>query len=394
MDKKLRILIHIGDSYPNESPCAKRMRTFYDQLVKDGHWVTVLAPITAESSTEYKEVIYCSTVKLKRKTPIYRLLNSLVFAIHSFFRSFRIGKVDIVITSSPPPLISVFGWMIAKVKRAKLVYDVRDIWPDVAWEMGSFDANSLCSRVFEWIRDFMLRHADLITAVSPGKVKKLQAYAPNAKIAEVSNGLDEGFLENYENKKLIETYGLEKHSFNCVYVGNLGLAQGLMQLLYIAKRAKEEKYDAGFLLFGSGAEENLLKEYAQMNCLDNVIFPGRLPNAEMYTVLKHSQMCFVSLVNEKLKDSIPTKLYEALGVGCPVLLAAAGDSADVLEDCRLGISVLPNDEEALWNAFVQMYDTLPEIIKNSDHAIKTILEKYSRQKAAVKFEQLLYELVV
>ena len=159
-----------------------------------------------------------------------------------------------------------------------------------------------------------------------------------------------------------------------------------------AKKAKEESLEVQFLLFGSGAEEALLKEFVKENHLDNVIFPGRLPNKEMYTVLKYADMSFISLVNENLKDSIPTKMYEALGVGCPILLAAVGDSVNVLNDCKLGIAVQPNDEEALWNAFYKMYQTLPNIVLHKENAVKTIIEKYSRQKAATKMEKVLKEI--
>lgn len=79
-----------------------------------------------------------------------------------------------VITTTPPALISPFGWLIAKFKHAKLVYDVRDIWPDVAWEMGSFDRRSMYSRIFEFVRNFMLKHSDMITAVSDGKVENCE----------------------------------------------------------------------------------------------------------------------------------------------------------------------------------------------------------------------------
>lgn len=391
--KKLNILIHIGDSYPNESPCAKRMRTLVEQLVKEGHNVIVMAPVTAESDSKIENVVYCSTIKMKKKTTIYRLLNSLVYAINSLLHSFTIGKIDIVITSSPPPLISVFGWMIAKIKGAKLVYDVRDVWPDVAWEIGSFGPESFYSKVFQFIRDFMLKHSDLVTAVSPGKVTKLQAYAPAAHVVEVMNGLDEGFLNNSENSEIVKKYQLREDSFTCVYIGNLGLAQGLKQLMYIAERAKANALPVRFLLFGSGAEEQSLKQYVQEHSLDNVTFPGRLPGTDMYTLLRHAKMSFVSLVNENLKDSIPTKLYEALGAGCPVLLAAVGDSADVLNDCKLGIAVKPNDNEALWETFLTMYEHMPEIEKNRGFATQQVLSKYSRQKAAIIFQDYLYELV-
>ena len=383
----MRILIHMGDAYPTEGPNAKRMRTFYEAFKEKGHEVKVLAPTYDRSPIKHPDIYYCKTPPLTNKSSINRLMNQIGFGIGSFLESFKIGKIDVVISTTPPALISPFGWLIAKFKHAKLVYDVRDIWPDVAWEMGSLDRKRLYSKIFEFVRNFMLKHSDLVTAVSNGKVAKLKNYVPKAKVINITNGLDEKFLENPEKLELVEQYHLNR--FTCVYIGNLGLAQGLLQLMEVAKRAKEEGYNAQFLLFGSGVEEHLLKKYATENHLNNVIFPGRLPNTDMYTILKYSSMSFVSLVNDKLKDSVPTKMFEALGVGCPVLLAAAGDSVDILHECRLGIAVRPNDKEALWAAFSDMYQNMPKILSNRDLAMKVIRSKYSRQKAAEKMEEVL-----
>lgn len=382
----MRILLHMGDPYPNEGPNAKRMRTFYEVFKEKGHQVSVLAPTYEKEPEQYQDVYYCKTPPLTDKSPMNRFMNQAGFGFRSFWKSFRIGKIDVVISTAPPALISPFGWLIAKLKHARLVYDVRDIWPDVAWEMGSFDKHSVYSRVFESVRNFMLKHSDLVTAVSDGKAEKLQKYAPKARVINITNGLDEKFLENRENRELIRNYRLDE-KFTCVYIGNLGLAQGLMQLLHIARKAKERNYAVQFLLFGSGVEERQLKEYVRENHLDEVKFPGRLPNVDMYTILTHSKMSFVSLVNDRLKDSVPTKMFEALGVGCPVLLAAAGDAANILNECELGIAVRPNDEEALWDAFSKMYRNMDEILKHQTQAKEIIRTRYSRQRAALKMEQ-------
>lgn len=388
----MNILIQMGDSYPDESPCAKRMRPFYDTFKKHGHKVTVLAPFMSSSIKGTPDVQYCSAIKLRKKTSFWRLLNSISFAWNSFWKSLTVGKIDVVITTAPPPFMNISGWMISKIKRAKLVYDVRDIWPDVALEMGSFSKDSLYCKVFASIRDFMLKHSDIVTAVSPGKVKKLHEYCQTAKVVEVSNGLDENFLNNIEDKDVITKYSLDK-GFICSYIGNLGLAQGLNQLLDIALKAKQAKLNVTFLLFGSGAEENLLKKRVEEQGLTNVIFPGRIPNKQIYTILRHSEISFISLVNENLKDSVPTKLYEALGVGCPVLLAACGDSVNILVECKLGMAVKPNDSEALWDAFNSMYHRIDEIKENADNARNIILQKHSRQKAAEKMEALITDLI-
>ncbi len=388
----MRIILHMGDPYPNESPAAKRIRAFYDVLTAHGHQVTVMAPDYRTTDAEEKDIVYCPTIEMKKKTTAMRMLNQLSFAFSSVLFSGRAGKADVVLTTSPPVLISMAGWLIAKMKRAKLVYDVRDIWPDVALEMGSFSEESFFCKVFAFIRDFMLKHADLVTAVSPGKVEKLKIYAPGADVEYVTNGLDERFLENEYHSETAEKYGLT-NGFNCVYIGNLGWAQGLTQLMQLAKRAKDSKVDAQFVLFGSGVEEESLRKYAEDHNLDNVVFAGRVPNAEMFTVLKAAQLSFVSLVNDKLKDSVPTKMFEALGVGCPVLLSAAGDSADILNACKLGIAVKPNRDDDLWNAFMKLYSNLDEYLQHRENTRAVIMNHYSRQQAAVVLENHLERLI-
>lgn len=382
------ILFHMGDPYDNNNPCTKRIRVFYEKLRQEGYKVTILAPECDDKNIDGLDVICCRTVKMKKKTSMYRFLYSFVFAVNSFRKSMTVGKVHIVLTTSPPPLINMAGWLIAKVKGAKLIYDVRDIWPDVAWEIGSFDRSSIYSRIFEFIRNFMLRHADLVTAVSAGKVKKLQEYVPDANVVEIPNGLDVAFLNNSEDESVVEQFHMNE-KFNCVYIGNLGLAQGLEQILHIAEKAKKRMQGVQFLLFGKGVEEEVLKRYVREHELDNVIFAGCLPNQKIYTVLKHAHISFVSLVNKNLKDSVPTKMYEALGVGCPVLLAAIGDAVDVLHDCRLGMAVPPEQEDELWNAFQEMYQDYHKIAVNKEYASEMIQTKYSRQKASEELEKQL-----
>lgn len=389
----MNIVLHMGDPYPNESPAAKRIQSFYEVLTKNGHHVTVMAPKYGKADSNRCDVVYCPTIKMRKKSTLMRFLNQISFALSSVICSRKAGKADVVLTTSPPVLISMAGWLIAKMKRAKLVYDVRDIWPDVALEMGSFTEKSFFCKVFAFIRNFMLKHSSLITAVSPGKVSKLKGYAPEAKVAYVTNGLDERFLENTYHAQIAKEYGLDK-GFNCVYIGNLGWAQGLMQMLQLAERAKEYNMDARFILFGSGVEEASLRTYAEERKLDNVVFAGRIPNVEMFTILKSAQLSFVSLVNENLKDSVPTKMFEALGVGCPLLLVAVGDSVNILKECKLGIAVPPNQNEALWEAFLELYNNMETYLAYRDHAHEVILNQYSRQKAALTLEEHLEALLV
>lgn len=375
-----RILIHMGDPYLPDNPCTKRVRAWKDELQKQGFEVVVMAP-DIQGIAKEPEIIYCRTIPLKKKTPFYRLANGISFALSSVLALGKAGKTDIVITTTPPALISMAGWIMARIKRAGLVYDVRDIWPDVALEMNEFEENSMYCKIFRFIRDFMLRHADLVTAVSDGKVKKLKEYAPGKNIVKIPNGFDRYFLKNQINKDL---YGkiAAPDRFVCVYTGNLGLAQGLKQLLYLAEMAGKNQLKAIFWIYGTGAEEAELREYVRVHKLDNVFFRGRLSNRDIYTVLKAADLSFVSLVNENLRDSIPTKIYEALGVGCPVLLAAEGDAAALLKEAGLGIAVRPNQQEALWEAFMTLYHDREQPEQWKNHAMRLMQGEHSLQHSA------------
>lgn len=375
-----RVLIHMGDPYLIDNPCTKRVRAFKEAFRQRGFEVVIMAP-AIKGIEKDAEVTYCFTVPLRKKNVFYRLANGLSFAVSSVCSLRKAGKIDIVLTTAPPALISMAGWVMAKIKHARLVYDVRDIWPDVALEMGEFAENSIYYKVFRFIRDFMLRHADLVTAVSDGKVRRLKEYAPQKRIVKIPNGFDVRFLENQLNEELYQKIK-GNGRFTCVYTGNLGLAQGLKQLLDIARRAKEKGLDADFLLYGSGAEEQELRAYVRAHQLDHVFFGGRLSNQDIYTVLKAADISFVPLVNGNLKDSIPTKIYEALGTGCPVLLAAEGDAASVLKESELGIAVCPGRPEELWDAYLQLYRNRGQMERLKSYAVKLMEGKYSIQCSA------------
>ena len=387
----MRVILHMGDPYTMENPCSKRISIIYAELIKRGHEAIILAPDTP--GVEHKEgVIYCKTPALKKKSTWERVKNQGCLALSSYRNGVRLKDADIVLTTCPPPIINLAGVKMAKKLDAKLIYDVRDIWPDVALEMGSFSENSIYARIFGMIRNDMLKRADLVTAVSKGKVEKLKNYNPDKKIICIPNGFNKDFLKLSVNQELFDQIKC-RSKIICTYIGNIGLAQGIDKLIFLAERCKIENLPMQFLIYGSGVEEQKLRQDVIDNGLDNISFEGRLPNKDMRTVLEASGISFVSLVNSNLKDSIPTKLYEALGVGCPVFLVAEGDSVDILHDTQLGLDVTPNDNETMWSRFKQMYFSLDEIIKNKNVAMKKICEQYSLQKSAEMMVDEMEELV-
>ena len=387
----MRILIHNDEYYPTSRAGAYRMKVLADCFIAAGNKVTIL---TSTSNKRYgdvtnckEQIVYASEIEMKKKTTLMRLLSSLSFTITSALSAFRVGKQDLVFTSSPPPLHSLAGWMIAKLRGAKLVYDVRDIWPDVAIEMGSIPADGWMSKVFTLISTFMFRHADLITTVSPGKVENIKAKLPEKmkdKVMLVGNGFNEEVLEQQIDHELVEKYKL-KDTFTCIYIGNIGIAQGLDTLLDLAVASKGKEIQ--FLLFGKGSGQEKLEKRVLDEKLENVKFCGELSHEKVASVLKFSKLSYVSLKSAKMKDTVPTKLYESLGLGCPVLLVAEGDSCDIVERAKLGRHVSPDHLEDVHKVFDEMIQNYDQYAENREYAMQLMKNEYSRQKISAKFEK-------
>lgn len=399
----MRILIHTDEYYPTAQACACRMQVLADTFMALGDEVSVItssanrANGTAGRAVRREKIVYSPAIPMRKKTPLMRLLNHATFGVSSVVSSIGIGKVDAVITTSPPPLVSLPGWMIAKLKGAKLIYDVRDIWPDVALEMGSFQENSFFCRVFKRIAGFMYRHADIITTVSPGKVEKIKEYVRSLpgrksgpshtdKVWLVGNGFDESAAESGLDQNIVDQYGLDK-KFTCVYIGNIGLAQGLGVLLDAAAKIRHK--DIQFLCFGMGAEKEALEQRARDEGLTNVRFCGVVEHSKVFSILSRAKLSFVPLKNSSMRDSIPTKVYEALGIGCPVLLVAEGDSADIVDDAGLGRHISPDETDRLAEALDDMIEHYSDFAARRESAIRLMRDQYSRQKIAAEFERKL-----
>ncbi|MDO4183252.1 MAG: glycosyltransferase family 4 protein [Coriobacteriia bacterium] len=390
----MRILVLADNYFPSRAACAVRMKVFAEMLIERGHDVHVLASNTSLDASfagyEQPEYVHFFPVEpMGEKTALNRFKNNFSISNSSVSGAKPLGQFDVVIATSPPLFISLGAIKVAKNANAKLVFDVRDIWPDVAYEMDSFAPGSLYGRIFTWMANKAYKKATLVTTVSPGKVEKLKGRikGDKSKVVLVPNGLDVSFVEQATDQEVVRQFRLDEGPI-CSYVGNIGLAQGLGTIFELAKH----RPDVRFLVFGKGAEKNQLEARAKEENLSNLEFCGTLDAQGAFTVLSYSSVSFAPLVSSNLKDSIPTKIFEAIGCGCPVLLAAAGDSVDLLNEMGLGASAAPEDIEGLKRALDSLIDR-PYSEEQRKAAAGLAKEKYSRQFAATCFEEMLSKAV-
>lgn len=334
---------------------------------------------------------------MKKKTVIRRLLNNFSFPISAILESRSIDSVDIVVVTSPPLFTVLAGMQISRRKNAKLVLDVRDVWPETALNMGGFTKSSIYYHVFRKIADEAYRRADLITTVTPGTVKviasaisKMAAFDTD-KIKLIRNGFDKSLFLVPDNIWLKNKLSSGGH-FSCAYIGNLGIAQGLQTLIELAEDCQINEVPIKFHIFGKGAEEGELREQANQKNLSNITFYGHIPLSDIATVYSNIDFSYVALKSSRMKDSIPTKLYESLSFGCPVLLVASGDACSLLEESGLGCSAPPEDRKEIFSCLKKMIGSGKDYEKKKEIVRRNIQKEYSRESAACAFEEELLKL--
>ena len=385
----MRVLFLTDSFRPSRSACANRACVLVDEMLNAGIDVQVLASSDSllGAPEDYEKpdyVTFFAVFPLQEKTLLNRLRNNFGGQRASVKAAEGMGGFDVVVCTTPPLLLTTSAIRIAKMKHAKLVLDVRDVWPDVAYEMGSFTPGSLYGRFFSHVAKRGFKAADMVSTVSAGKAKKLKRRVPTGTPVElVPNGIDEVFVRNDEDPVVVERFDLKRGPI-CCYVGNIGLAQGLGTLLDVAAKRPGIR----FLLFGVGADKKALEQRTEAEGLGNVEFCGSVDARGVYTVLRHSALSYVPLVSSRLTDSIPTKLYECVSCGCPVLLAAQGDSVDLLEETGLGEHAAPEDSEELLRAFDKLIDR-GFTVEEKTAAARGMITAHSRQKAAREFAGIL-----
>ena len=281
-----------------------------------------------------------------------RLINHTSFAISSVMTSWRAGHADVVIAETPPLFTAVAAVWVKRMRRAKLVLNVADLWPESAVQLGALK-NPSAIRGAEALERFAYRHADRITAPTPGVARAIESHREfGGRVRLLPNAVDVDRFNPEERPPRPEG--------PVIYCGTVGLAQGVRTLLEAARELGRAGHDREFLIVGDGAERADLEALAAEWKLENVMFTGRVRHEEVPGMIESASMAVMLLRDVPLfADALPTKLLEYMAAGRPVVAGAAGQVSELISSTRAGIACPPEDSHAVAEA-IQRIDADPE----------------------------------
>lgn len=280
-----------------------------------------------------------------------RTANYISYMLSAVGQCWRVRDVDLVVSTSPQFFCGMAGYFVSRLKRQPWVLEIRDLWPESIIAVGAI-TNRRVIGLLEGVESFLYRKADHIISLTRAFSRHIAGRGvPQEKISIITNGADlERYAPGERMNAVREELGLDEDVFVASYIGTHGMAHGLGAVLKAAKLLEAEK-NIHFLLVGDGAErEKLLWEKEALG-LDNVTMLGQQPKEKMPLFLAATDACLVLLIKSELfKTVLPSKIFEAMAMGRPIVLGVEGESRELVEEGQCGLCVEPENEAALAEA--------------------------------------------
>lgn len=328
---------------------------------------------------------------------VRKTIGHLTFMLSSVVLGWRAtGPADVVVVSSPT-FFSIFAaWLLARLKRAPFVVEVRDLWPAIFVELGVL-TNPLVIRVLERAELAAYRAASAVVVVSEGFRDDLlrRGIAP-AKVHVVRNGVDltEFRPRAGQEDDVLETrsgWGAGPDDVVVLYVGAHGLSHGLTVVADAAAMLRDTP--VRFVCVGEGAAKRALRERVDELGLGNFVLSPGVPHEQVPDLLAAADICLVPLRDVPLFASfIPSKIFEYFAAGKAVVGAVRGEARDIL--CAGGAVVVdPEDPVALAGALGDLASDPARRAAMGRQARAYVERHFDRERLAHRYRAILASLV-
>jgi glycosyltransferase involved in cell wall biosynthesis len=299
------------------------------------------------------------------------------------------GPADTVVVSSPTFFSIGSAWLLARLKRARFVVEIRDLWPAIFVELGVL-TNRRVIRLLERLELAAYAAADQVVVVSEGfRADLIERGVPAAKVHTVRNGVDLSRFDPDAPGDPATRARLGAGPGDCLvlYVGTHGISQGLPAVADAAKRLAGQPIRIAFV--GDGADKRRLAVRVAELGLDNVTLLPSVPSVEVPALLAAADICLVPLRQVPLFATfIPSKMFEFLAAGKAVIGSMTGEAAHILGEAG-GVVVAPEDSAALAEAIGELAAD-PELRQKMGRAGRAHVERsYDRAALAREYRKLL-----
>lgn len=307
-----------------------------------------------------------------------RILSMLSFSLTAFFSLPHLWRFrpDYLLVESPPLTLGFSGWLLGKLSGSKLIFNISDIWPLTAKELGAIREGWLYRRL-EGLEQFLYRRAFACTGQSEEIVEHIRQ-SGGRRVWLFRNGV------NLARFKPEATLTGQNSSVSIVYTGLLGVAQGIVHL---CKNIDFKQLGASLHIYGAGPEQEQLKTFLQQYPDRGIHYHGSVESTGIPRILQLHDAALVSLIRH-IPGAVPSKIYEAMAAGLPIFFSGEGEGAQLVKTHRVGWVNHPEDLAGLRSQIAAFADERPSY---DAHCRSIVARYFNREMEIERLEKLLRE---
>ncbi len=365
----MKITVLTQNFAPEMGATAVRLYELTTRLAARGHFVTVIAPmpnyptgrvfdgyggrLRVEEEMSGVRVVRTWVRPSESAKPLPRLLSYLSFVLSSMALGWRgLGRQDVVLFDSPPLFLVPAGLALGRISGGRVVMNVSDIWPDVAVRLR-LPMGGPTLRFLRGLEKLGYRGSDAVVTPTPVARDQIARRYPNVKPTVVPNGVDLGmFNPSLRSDEVRGSLGAGPDDFLVGYCGLHGLFQGLEAVVEAAYRLRGHAA-IKFVMVGDGPSRKSLVSLAKDRDVPNLRFEDTVPRSEVASILASCDVAVVPLA-AKLPGTMPSKVYEALASGVPLIASRGCEAESLVSEHGVGRVFTPLDADDLASAIVEM----------------------------------------
>ncbi|NRA12036.1 MAG: glycosyltransferase family 4 protein [Crocinitomicaceae bacterium] len=325
------------------------------------------------------------------KKIIPRLLNYFSFVWTSYWKGRSYKDVDYLMVESPPLFLGYSAMALSKKLKAKMIFNVSDLWPESAEKMGIVTNSSLLKMAYK-LEKKCYNRAHLVTGQTMGIVDNIRSRFPETNLHWLPNGVDVSFYDpsNVETSGFREAIGAKESDTIFFYGGIIGHAQGLQSVLQAAKLMQDNP-NIKIVLQGAGPVKPELLALKEELGLTNIIFREPVAKNEMPGILKEVDVALVPLRKlDIFTGAIPSKIFEAQAMEIPLLLGVEGEAKiHFIDQAQAGLFYEPENSEAMAKGMLEMASNTDELKKMGLNGRAYVKENFNRNTIAESFRKVL-----
>lgn len=380
-----------------------RSYEFARRWVAEGHEVTIVTS-SSRLPEEYDRRLFAEgnidgirvrTVRVRYSNRMgygRRIWSFVLFTLGAAWLAATAGKHDVVFATSTPLTVGIPGWFAAAVRRTPFVFEVRDLWPEAAIQMGALKRTGVLARVAKQLERFLYHRSAAVIGLSPGMVTGVIAEGIDPRrVYMIPNCSDlDLFHPGEKDRAFLERHGVPEGAFVVGYAGAIGPSNAVEDQVPAAARelARRGRDDIAFVIAGDGKSLPVLE--AAVAGLSNVRLIGPLPKKDVPVLTRSADVLMTLFADVPiLATNSPNKFFDGLASGRPMIVNSPGWTKDLVEECDCGVYVPAGDGVALADACMRLAADPDTLVRMGRNARQLAEERFDRGIQAQRLLEVL-----